>query len=64
MPLAATLSPAVKVTSVRAPSATTTTAGRPEAIPPAEEPASEEDFTAAVALGAAALVAVGAGNRT
>ena len=60
MPLEATLSLAVRVAFTRVPSAATTTAERPEAIPPAEAPAwvaeaftgaEEEEGTAAVAGG-------------
>ena len=48
MPLEATLSLAVRVAFTRAPSAATTTAERPGAIPPAEAPAwVAEAFTAA-----------------
>lgn len=58
MPLEATLSPAVRVAFTRVPSAATTTAERPGAIPPAEAPAwvaeafTAEEDTAVVAGGA------------
>ena len=52
MRLEATLSLAVRVAFTRAPSAATTTAERPGAIPPAEAPAwVAEAFTAAVVGG-------------
>ena len=55
MRLEATLSLAVRVAFTRAPSAATTTAERPGAIPPAEAPAwVAEAFTAAAGTVAAA----------
>ena len=55
MRLGATLSLAVRVAFTRAPSAATTTAERPGAIPPAEAPASE----GALAVAAAFMAVVG-----
>ncbi len=61
MRLEDTLSLAVRAAFTRAPSAATTTAERPRAIPPAEAPAwAAEAFTAA-AEGMAAVA--GGGNR-
>lgn len=61
MPLEATLSLAVRVAFTRAPSAATTTAERPGAIPPAEAPAwVAEAFTAAEGTAAVA----GGGNHS
>jgi hypothetical protein len=65
MQLEATLNLAVRVVFARAPSATTTTAERPGAIPPAEAPASAEaTAVAALVVAAVGVAAVGAGNRT
>ena len=50
MPLEATLSLADRVAFARAPSAATTTAERPGAIPPAEAPVSEEALAVAAAF--------------
>jgi len=65
MRLEATLSLAVKVAFVRAPSAATTTAERPGAIPPAGVPVSEEALAAAVAFMAVVdtPVVAGGGNH-
>jgi hypothetical protein len=65
MPLAATLSLAVRVAFDRALSAATTTAERPGAIPPAGVPVSEEALAAAVAFMAVVdtPVVAGGGNH-
>ena len=57
------VNPAVRAVSARAPSAATTTAERPGAIPPAEVPVSEGALAAAAAFMAVVDTAAGGGNH-